>query len=187
MEFKIYNNLFGNKANLPVELKKEIHKIVCNSILIDKEIYTKEQKKKMIKAREYEKYKKMLSTMWIMCAFKNGKLMGFCGIGKKGNKYEYKILQVVPESRGFGLARILTDLRDQKAWEMGIRKVYITSLCFPRTIEFHFKRGFKMSGDQTGLSYSIRMERILEEMLPICRNNYKIQPKIVEIKDKKEA
>jgi N-acetylglutamate synthase-like GNAT family acetyltransferase len=134
----------------------------------------------MIKIREYEKYKEMLSSVWIMCAYENNKLMGFCAIGKKGNKYEYKLLQVLPISQGKGLARILTDLRDQESFKMGIRKIYITSLCFPKTIDFHFKRGFKISGDQSGIDFSIRMEKVLEEILPCCILDSKIIPKIIE-------
>ena len=172
MEFKIYNNLFGNKIELSKELMVEIHKTVCNSILKDEKIYNKDQKKKMIKARDYNKYETMLSNMWIMCAYKDNKLIGFCGLAKKGNRYEYKILQVVPEARGLGLARILTDMRDQKAWKMNIRKIYLTSLCFPKTIEFHFKRGFKISGDQSGLAYSIRMERELNEVISVKKEEY---------------
>jgi N-acetylglutamate synthase-like GNAT family acetyltransferase len=178
MEFKIYNNLFGKKTELSEELMTKIHKIVCHSILTDEKIYNKDQKKKMIKVRDYSKYKEMLSSMWIMCAYKDNELMAFCGIAKKGNKYEYKILQVVPEARGLGLARILTDVRDQKAWEMNIRKVYLTSLCFPKTIEFHFKRGFEISGDQSNLAYSIRMERELIDIKPIKNTITKINKKI---------
>jgi N-acetylglutamate synthase-like GNAT family acetyltransferase len=178
MEFEIYNNLLNNKVDIPNDLIKEIHKVVCNSILSDKDIYTKEEKKKMIKAREINSFENMLNKMWIICAFKNDKLLGFCGINKTGSMYEYKILQVLPESRGLGLAKSLTNIRDEEAKKMNLKEVWLTSLCFPKTIEFHFKRGFQMAGNQQGLNFSVRMKKKLIKDLPIDLELVKIYQNI---------
>lgn len=186
MEFKIYNNLFNNKVSIPENLVKEIHKTVCNSILSDKEIYTKEEKKKMIKAREINSFEKMLNKMWIICAFKEDKLLGFCGIKKTGSMYEYKILQVLPESRGLGLAKILTNIRDQEAIKINLKEVWLTSLCFPKTIEFHFKRGFQIAGNQQGLNFSVRMKKELKKDLPIDFELVKIYSNINWIESKND-
>ena len=186
MEFKIYNNLMNNKVDVPQELIKEIHKTVCNSILSDKDIYTKEEKKKMIKAREIDSFSNMIRKMWIICAFKDNKLIGFCGIKKIGSMYEYKILQVMPEARGLGLAKIMTNIRDEEAHKIGLKEVWLTSLCFPKTIDFHFKRGFQIAGNQTGLSYSVRMKKELKKDLPIDLELVKIYQNINWVSNKDE-
>tara|TARA_Y100001956_G_C4070811_1_gene163832 strand:- start:150 stop:746 length:597 start_codon:yes stop_codon:yes gene_type:complete len=183
MEFKIYNNLFNNRVSIPENLVKEIHKTVCNSILSDKEIYTKEEKKKMIKAREINSFEKMLNKMWIICAFEKDKLLGFCGIKKTGSMYEYKILQVLPEARGLGLAKTLTNIRDEEAKKMNLTEVWLTSLCFPKTIEFHFKRGFQIAGNQQGLNFSVRMKKELKKDLPIDFELVKIYSSITWIEN----
>lgn len=183
MEFKIYNNLLNNKVEVPQELIKEIHKTVCNSILSDKDIYTKEEKKKMIKAREIDNFSAMIRKMWIICAFKEDKLIGFCGINKTGSMYEYKILQVMPEARGLGLAKIMTNIRDEESHTIGLKEVWLTSLCFPKTIDFHFKRGFQIAGNQQGLNFSVRMKKELKKDLPIDFELVKIYSNITWVKN----
>ena len=85
-----------------------------------------------------------------------------CGmISRIGNHYEAKTLHVHKDYRGKGYAQLICDIRENALIEKGIREIYIESLKFKHTLDFHKKRGFHEIRTDKNLKYSIAMKKDL--------------------------
>lgn len=81
-----------------------------------------------------------------------------CGVlMKKGDRLEAKMLNVDVKYRGLGLAQKICDIREDFAKKMGYNRIYIESLKFQKTLEFHRKRGFYQVEAPRELKYSLYM------------------------------
>ncbi len=88
----------------------------------------------------------------------HGEKIVACGVlMKKGDRLEAKMLNVDLRYRGLGLAQKICDIREDFAKKMDYRRVYIESLRFQKTLDFHSRRGFYQVEAPRELNYSIYM------------------------------
>ena len=83
-----------------------------------------------------------------------------CGIlTKKEDRVESKMLNVDSSLQGMGMARKICDIREKFAKREGYNHLYIESLKYENTINFHTRRGFYPIQSPRKLKYSIYMRK----------------------------
>lgn len=78
-------------------------------------------------------------------------------------RYFAKTLHVENAYKGMGYARLICSIREKMLAQKGIEELYIESLMFPATIDFHKSRGFVETEPYRDLYYSILMKKNLKE------------------------
>ncbi|MCY6370184.1 GNAT family N-acetyltransferase [Clostridium ganghwense] len=85
-----------------------------------------------------------------------------CGmVVRQDNRYFAKTLHIRSDYRGLGYAQQICDLREKFLRTIGEKEIYIESLKYPKTIEFHKKRGFVEIPFYRELKYTLLMKKNL--------------------------
>ena len=152
------DNLFNSQA-----VDKFIPEFVYNTIINSKleqghTVYKKEDMDAWLSRRSLQEVEKGIQNKFFAYIKEsNGDISAFAAINKSNGKYYYSWLQVLPQYRGKGYAKILSDLRDQYIQLRGVKEITIESLKFENTLKYHEKRGFKYHDNQEGLTETVRM------------------------------
>ncbi|KDR96557.1 Acetyltransferase (GNAT) domain-containing protein [Peptoclostridium litorale DSM 5388] len=89
----------------------------------------------------------------------NDELVGCGMVVRQDGRYFAKTLHIRNDCRGLGYAQQICDLREDFIRNMGEREIYIESLKYPKTIEFHKKRGFAETPPYRELKYTVLMKK----------------------------
>lgn len=83
-----------------------------------------------------------------------------CGmVVRQDGRYFAKTLHIRSDHRGMGYAQQICDRRESFLRSMGEKEIYIESLKYPKTIEFHKKRGFMETPAYRDLKYTVLMKK----------------------------
>ncbi len=100
-----------------------------------------------------------IKQSFLVYARRRDKVVG-CGILiRKDDRVEAKMLNVDPSLQGLGLAKKICTIREDFARREGYKHLYIESLKYENTINFHSKRGFYPIQSPRKLKYSIYMRK----------------------------
>lgn len=103
----------------------------------------------------------LLKNAFTICIYDDDRLVA-CGMVVKSDGLFYaKSLHVLKAYRGRGLAQLICDEREQFIRGMGGTEVYIESLKFEHTVNFHKMRGFTEAVSHKTLKNTIFMKKAL--------------------------
>lgn len=143
MRTKIINNLHTETEKIDFSLAEEIASLLERNFRdTNNGEYTEEEMDKLLYNKTPENIYNFLLTGLSVLLLENDEIIGFGMIVRKNNLYEAKYLNISPEFKGQGLGKYICDIREMELKSMGVRELYIESLRFSHTLEFHKRRGF---------------------------------------------
>lgn len=143
METRVINNLHTSRERIDFSLAQEISKLINENFRMSNTgEYSDDEISGLLLNKTSENIYDFLCNGLSVVIYDGDTLAAFGMIVRKNNLYEAKYLNVSPKYRGLGLGHIICDTREKQVRDMGIRELYIESLRFKRTLEFHKKRGF---------------------------------------------
>ncbi|CAH2211755.1 GNAT family N-acetyltransferase [Tepidibacter aestuarii] len=124
--------------------------------------YSKDEMQGLGKNKTAESIKELIDRAYLVYLTNEKNEIIGCGmVIKQDNLYFAKTLHIRHDYRGFGYAQKICDLRENFLRSIGEKEIYIESLKYPKTIEFHKKRGFKECPNYRELKYTILMKKDL--------------------------
>ncbi len=148
--------------------KEEIHEILAEKVaeLMQRNYresnhgeYTPNEIDHLTSNKTPEVISERLKQSFLVYARRKEKVVA-CGILiKKEERVEAKMLNVDPSLQGMGMAQKICDIRERFAKREGYNHLYIESLKYENTINFHTKRGFHTTQSPRKLNYSIYMRK----------------------------
>lgn len=143
---------------------RRIHEFILRNLAEeDPGTYGDDELRAMLALRTLEKLSRRIAEGYLIyLEDRSGEIIA-CGIlVKNKGRFESKSLHVDRGFRGRGLARFISDLREKRAVESGAVEIYIESLKFPRTVDFHLSRGYLPEAGERPLKYSVFMKKGLK-------------------------
>ncbi len=124
--------------------------------------YSKDEMQKLVINKTAQSMKELIDKSYLVyLTNENNEIIGCGMVVKQDGRYFAKTLHIKYDYRGFGYAQKICDLRENFLRSIGEKEIYIESLKYPKTIEFHNKRGFKEVPNYRELKYTILMKKDL--------------------------
>lgn len=105
---------------------------------------------------------KMIQTSLLICIYEDELLIACGFIMLQDDRYFSKSLHVHPMMRRKGLGQLICQEREEALKSMGVEEVFIESMKFPDTIEFHRSNGFEVATPYKVLQNTILMRKCLK-------------------------
>jgi len=146
------------------ELSFKIANLVNFNMMHENEsnTYSKDEIENLSKNKTIESMEKLIERSYLVYLTNEENEIIGCGmVVKQDGLYFAKTLHIRHDYRGLGYAQQICDLREDFLRSIGENEIYIESLKYPKTIEFHKKRGFKEASNYRELKYTILMKKDL--------------------------
>lgn len=157
------NNLSTDASGLGYsDLSSAITELVAMNIRYSNDgAYNDESMSRLMSNKSIESTLEMIKSSFVICVFDDERLIA-CGFSKiQDGRYFSKSLHVHPDFRGRGLAAFICDEREDFLRSIGVKELYIESLKFENTIQFHKSRGFQIKPPYKELKNTILMKKAL--------------------------
>lgn len=157
------NNLSKKSEDTQIdEVSVGISELMQRNFVVSNEgEYTQQEIEHLISNKTPEVLSERILNAFLVYAMHGDKVVA-CGVlMEKEDKLEAKMLNVDKEFKGKGMAGIICDIRESFARSLGYKEIYIESLKFENTVNFHTKRGFRQVPSPRKLKYSIYMCKTL--------------------------
>lgn len=160
------NNLSGTKSDILENYSLLGEKIAIlvneNMKFSNQNTYSEEDFIELTKNKTIEAMINLINKSFLVYMLNDNQDLIGCGmVTYQDNRYFYKTLHVHANYRGLGYANKICDLRDEFLKSIQIKEVFIESLKYPKTLEFHKKRGFFDTPNYRELRYTILMKKYL--------------------------
>ncbi|QEN05443.1 GNAT family N-acetyltransferase [Thiospirochaeta perfilievii] len=143
MKIKILNNLLTETVTINRKTSVKIEELIRkNYISSNSGEYSDKEINGLISNKTADNIYNFMRNGLSVIVCQEDKVIGFGMIVRKENLYEAKYLNVDPDFKGQGIGKKICDLREEALRDMGIRELYIESLRFKNTLNFHTSRGF---------------------------------------------
>ncbi|MEJ8552794.1 GNAT family N-acetyltransferase [Tepidibacter sp. Z1-5] len=124
--------------------------------------YSKDEIENLSRNKTAESMEELIGRSYLVYLTNEKNEIIGCGmVVKQDGLYFAKTLHIRSDYRGLGYAQQICDLREDFLRSIGANEIYIESLKYPKTIEFHKKRGFKEAPNYRELKYTILMKKDL--------------------------
>ncbi len=155
------NGKDGSKEN--EELALEIARLVSESMTYsNSNTYSKDEMEGLNRNKTTESMLDLINRSYLIYLTNEQDELVGCGmVVRQDNRYFAKTLHIRPDYRGLGYAQQICDLREEFLRTIGQKEIYIESLKYPKTIEFHKKRGFVEIPPYRELKYTVLMKKPL--------------------------
>ncbi|WP_099189558.1 GNAT family N-acetyltransferase [Tepidibacter mesophilus] len=146
------------------ELSFKIAELVNSNMKYENstDTYSKDEIQKLGTNKTAQSMKELINKSYLVYLTNEKNEIIGCGmVVKQDGRYFAKTLHIRHDYRGSGYAQKICDLRENFLRSIGETEIYIESLKYPKTIEFHKKRGFKEAPNYRELKYTILMKKDL--------------------------
>jgi len=164
----MYNLLRIN--NMTEEMCKKNYKPLASEIadlvnlnidFSNNETYSQESIDKLKLNKTTDFILKMIERSFVICIYDQNTLIACGFLTQVDNRFFSKSLHVHPNFRGKGFAKLICNEREKFLRRLGIDVLYIESLKFQKTIDFHKLNGFKVERPYKKLENTILMKKII--------------------------
>lgn len=104
----------------------------------------------------------MIQKSLLICIYEDERLLACGFVMSQDDRYFSKSLHVHPLMRRKGLGKLICQEREDALKNMGVEEVFIESMKFPDTIEFHKSNGFEVETPYKVLLNTILMRKRLK-------------------------
>lgn len=114
-----------------------------NTLYSNKGTYSEEAMIRLNISKTSEVIKTLIQQSYTVCLYDENKELIGCGLlTYQDSRYFAKSLHIRNDYRGKGYAKLICNMREEYLKNIGINEIFIESLKFPETLEFHRSRGF---------------------------------------------
>ncbi len=103
----------------------------------------------------------LINGSFVICIYEEDILVACGFVTLQDERYFSKSLHVHPAHRDKGLGRIICNEREKVLVRMGVEELYIESMKFPETLNFHRRNGFKTEKAYKELKNTVLMKKKL--------------------------
>lgn len=140
---KVINNLHTYRERVDYDLAVKLADLIERNFKSSNTgEYTEEEISRLLVNKTSDNIFDFLCHGLSVIIYEDEQIAAFGMIVRKNNLYEAKYLNVCPDFKGRGLGKTICEVREKHLKDMGVRELYIESLRFKKTMEFHKKRGF---------------------------------------------
>ncbi len=158
------NNLTPSFEKLDnLELARQMSDLAtANIIYSNKKSYNQSEMHVLLSNKTTSSYLELINRSFIVSIYNDKQELIGCGlISVQDGKHFAKSLHIHRAYRSMGLARLICEDRERFLKNLGVSEIYIESLKFPKTIEFHKRRGFAEITPYKELKNTILLKKVL--------------------------